>query len=316
MTRLAVLWLGVALAVLGTGCAKKGPVPGEGRVQVAGGSVWYRIVGTGKGTPLLLLHGGPGAPSYYLDPLAPLGSDRPVIFYDQLGAGRSDHVSDTSLFTIERFVDELATLRAELGLEEIHLFGHSWGSLLAVEYMLTRPEGVRSLVLASPALSLPRWKQDALDLLATLPDSVRHVIQEHEAAGAFDAPAYQAGTMLFYQRFLARRLPWSAEVESTFANLNHDLYAYMNGPSEFTITGTLQNHDVTDRLGEIRVPVLFTAGRYDEATPATVQYYQSLIPGAELAILQSSAHLTMHDEPEEYRRILREFLAKMDTVKH
>ncbi len=85
--------------------------PGEGFVDVPGGRVWYKIVGSGTRTPLLLLHGGPGAPSYYLKPLAALADERPVIFYDQLGAGHSDHVTDTTLFTIDRFVQELAAVR-------------------------------------------------------------------------------------------------------------------------------------------------------------------------------------------------------------
>lgn len=309
-------WLtGAAMLCLITGCGKKALTPSEGYVQVTGGRIWYRVVGTGKGTPLLILHGGPGVPSLYLESMAGLGSDRPVIFYDQLGAGRSDHVTDTSLFTIERFVEELATLRAALDLEEIHLYGHSWGTILAVESMLTKPEGVRSVILASPALSMPRWQEDARDLLAALPDSIRATIEHNEAAGTVESPEYQAATMQFYAQYLARRQPWSAEVESTFAQMNKTLYGFMNGPSEFTITGTLQNYDATDRLGRIGVPVLFTTGRYDEATPATVQYYHSLIPGSKLAILQSSGHLTMHDEPEEYRRILREFLAEVDQKK-
>lgn len=116
----------------------------------------------------------------------------------------------------------------------------------------------------------------------------------------------------YYQWFLARRLPWSADIDSTFAQMNQALYVYMNGPSEFTMTGTLKDYDATARLGELTLPTLFATGRYDEATPATVQYYQSLVPGSELVILEQSGHLTMQDEPERYVQVVREFLEKVE----
>jgi proline iminopeptidase len=115
-----------------TACEKPGLKEEEGFVKVEGGNVWYKLVGSGKGTPLLLLHGGPGFTSHYLNPLSDLSNDRPVIFYDQLGSGRSDLTTDPALWTVEHFVKQLATLRNELGLKEVHILGHSWGSQLAL----------------------------------------------------------------------------------------------------------------------------------------------------------------------------------------
>jgi proline iminopeptidase len=293
-------------------CAPRGLEPGEGFVDVPGGRVWYRIAGGGTATPLLLLHGGPGAPSYYLKPFEALADERPVIFYDQLGAGRSDPITDTTLLTVERFVAELAAVREALGLDEVHLLGHSWGTMLATDYLLTKPAGVRSVILASPAISIPRWLADADTLLSTMPDDVQQAVARHEAAGTFDDPEYQAAILAFYQRYLARRQPWSADIDSTFTQIGLNVYGYMWGPSEFTATGTLQDYDRTGRLGEIALPTLFTTGRYDEARPATVAYYQGLVPGAELAILEQSAHLTMQDEPDESVRIVREFLRRVE----
>ncbi len=130
-------------------------------LPVEGGNIWYQIVGTGKGLPLLTLHGGPGFPHDYLETLAALGDERPVIFYDQLGCGKSDRPSDLSLWRTGRFVRELMQLREALGLERFHLLGHSWGTMLAVEYLLAGGTGVERLILASPALSMPRWIEDA-----------------------------------------------------------------------------------------------------------------------------------------------------------
>lgn len=294
------------------GCGPRRLAAGEGFVQVPGGRVWYRIVGGGTRTPLLVLHGGPGAASTYLKPLAALADERPVVFYDQLGGGRSDRPDDTSLWRIERFVEELGAVRRALGLDEVHLYGHSWGTMLATDYMLTRPRGVQSLILASPALSMRRWIHDADSLRSTLPDSVQAAITRHEQDGTTDAPEYQSAMMLYYQQFLARRQPWSPDIDTTFAELNPAVYGYMQGPSEFTITGTLKDYDRTDRLHEIAVPTLFTAGRHDEASPPTVAYYQSLVPGSELAIIEQSGHLTMQDEPERYLEVLRAFMRRVE----
>ncbi len=154
MSRIAIVSL---LTVILAGCADAGLSPTEGYVDVEGGRVWFRIVGSGNATPLVLLHGGPGAPSHYLNPLEQISEDRPVIFYDQLGAGRSDRPTDTTLWRVDRFVDELAQLRSALGLDEVHILGHSWGAMLAMDYMLTEPDGVKSIIFASPALNVKRW---------------------------------------------------------------------------------------------------------------------------------------------------------------
>jgi proline iminopeptidase len=270
------------------------------------------MVGGGSGTPLLLLHGGPGFPSYYLEPLAALSDERPVIFYDQLGAGRSDRPSDNSLWTTERFVREVAQVREALGLREIHLYGHSWGSMLATDYMMTKPSGVKSLLLAGPALSAERWMQDAGKLKLALSESSQAAIIKHEAEGTTDSPEYQAAMLEYYKLYLCRRDPWPPELEKTNAEIGFDVYFTMWGPSEFRATGLLKSYDRTPQLGSLQLPVLFTAGRYDEATPATTEYYRSLVPGARLHIFEDSAHLSMLDEPEENVRVIRNFLRSVE----
>src|SRR5688500_18581791 len=130
----------------------------EGTISVDGYKVWYRTVGDG-GIPLLTLHGGPGAGHDYLEPLEGLADERAVVFYDQLGCGKSDQPDDTSLWRIERFASEIDTVRDALGLERIHLLGHSWGGWLAIEYMLTQPKGVVSLILGSTSASTREFVQ-------------------------------------------------------------------------------------------------------------------------------------------------------------
>jgi proline iminopeptidase len=287
--------------------------PTEGYIDVEGGRVWYRTCGSGDKTPLLLLHGGPGAPSYYLNPLEGVSQDRPVIFYDQLGAGRSDRPADTSLWTVERYVRELGKVREALGLDRVHMLGHSWGTMLAVDYLLTEPEGVRSLILASPAISARRWAEDAARLLAQLPAEVQETIRHHDAAGTTDDPACEEAIMEYYKRYFSRKDPWPPELLQAFEDLNTDVYGLMWGPSELAATGTLKDYEREDALPGLDLPVLFTTGRHDEATPETVEHYRSLVPGARITIFENSAHMTMHDEPEASVETVRGFLNEVES---
>ena len=287
--------------------------PGEGFIEVTGGKVWYKIVGGGTGIPLLMLHGGYGVSSIYLKPLEALADQRPVVFFDQLGCGNSPGPSDTSLWTIEKFVEQIAAVRKALNLKQVHLYGHSWGSMLAIDYMLGEPAGVRSVILASPVISIEKYFQDKLKLLETLPDSISQVIKKNELEGTLDSPDYMPAMMVFLGQFFARKQPWSDELNMAFATLNRDMGGYLFGPNEFSVTGTLKNYDRTDRLSEINLPTLLITGEYDISTPATAKYYQSLIPGAELEIIENAGHLTMQDNAEADIKAIREFLAKVEN---
>ena len=128
-------------------------------------------MGGGDKTPLILLHGGPGGHSCGFAVLSELGRDRRVIRYDQLGTGQSERPADLNLWRTERFVDELDAVRKALGLNEVHILGHSWGGTLATEYLLTKgQQGVKSVILSSPLISTPRWISDARRLRSTLPE--------------------------------------------------------------------------------------------------------------------------------------------------
>ncbi len=285
---------------------------GEGYVELTEGKVWYRITGTGDKTPLLLLHGGPGFPSYYLNPLVELGDDRPVIFFDQLGCGRSTHHTDTTLMTIGSYVEQLEQLRKVLGLESFYLYGQSWGTMLGVDYYLKYPKYVKAMILSSPALSATMWAQDAEILITTLPDSIQAAISKSVETGDFNHPEYQNAINIFYQNFMARKLPWDANMDSTFAEMNQDIYGFMWGPSEFTPTGNLKNYDRTNRLGDIKIPTLFICGEYDEARPETVQYYHSLVPNSKFEVIKNAAHITMHDNPSADIAAIRDFLVDIE----
>jgi proline-specific peptidase len=276
--------------------------------------VWYKIVGAGDAIPLLTLHGGPGAGCDYLEPLEALAVDRPVVFFDQLGCGRSEQPDDRALWHIERFVEEVAAVRTALDLERIHLLGHSWGGWLVIEYMIGKPSGVVSLILASTSASSPQVAHETARLKAQLPQEVQETLQRYEAVGDFHHPAYEDAMMEFYKRYICRLDPWPDQLTRSLNNLmgNPVPYETICGPNEFTITGNLKDWDRTDRLGEIAVPTLITCGRYDELTPTCAETLHRGIPNSEMHIFEQSAHTAHLEETERYLQSVREFLGRVE----
>jgi L-proline amide hydrolase len=288
----------------------------EGYVPVERGyRVWYRIVGGGaehEDIPVLTLHGGPGATHDYLEDIGGLASDsRRVIFYDQLGSGNSDQPDDTSLWQVPRFVDELATLRRELGLEKIHLLGQSWGGMLAIEYMLTQPQGVVSLILASTTPSIPLWVEEANRLRDELPPDIQATLLKHEEAGTTDSQEYQQAMQVFYDRHVCRVSPLPAHVQRTFEKMG-TVYLAMNGPSEFHVTGVIKDWDRSDRLSEIHVPTLITSGAYDESTPRINELMHRGIAGSEWVLFEHSSHTAHVEETERFLATVGAFIKKVE----
>jgi proline-specific peptidase len=290
-------------------------VKAEGHIVVPGGRVWYQIVGADRpGVPILCLHGGPGMAHDYLENLSDLARNRPVVFYDQLGSGRSERPDDESLWTVGRFVEELAAVREALGLQKLHLFGNSWGGWLALQYALDRRPQLSSLTLSSSPPSVARWIADCAVLRAELDEPVRAVLDRHEAGGYFSCPEYQWAITQFYRRHLCRVEPWPDCLERTFAGMSEQVYTTMWGPSEFgPVTGRLRTWDVTDRLAEIRVPALVTGGRHDEARPEHLAILADGILGSELVIFEDSSHTAFIEEHELYVQTIEDFLARVEA---
>ncbi|WP_156319916.1 proline iminopeptidase-family hydrolase [Bacillus sp. FJAT-18017] len=285
----------------------------EGFVGVTGGRVWYRIAkGERDAAPLLVLHGGPGSTTYPLQRLDELtkGADgRTIIYYDQLGAGRSQGPTDKLLWNLDRYVKELGQVREQLGLEEVHILGHSWGTTLLAAYLLTKPSGVKSAIFSSPCLSAPQWAKDQERLLKQLPVETQEAIARCEADGTTDSEEYKQAMEVFAKNFVCRIEVSKEEREAVSQLANREIYNTMWGPSEFCVTGNLKEFDCTPKLHELDVPSLFLCGRYDEATPESTSYFSSLIPGAKLHIFEKSAHSPYREQPEEYRQVVKEFLA-------
>lgn len=285
----------------------------EGFLEVTGGKVWYIIHNeTAEGTPLLVLHGGPGSSSYSLQGLKELATDRPVILYDQLGCGKSDRPDDDSLWTLAKFVEEVAQVRTGLGLKKVHILGHSWGTTLAAASYFNNPEGISSIIFSSPCLSAPLWEKDQKKNLALLPLEVQETIRSCEEKGNTDTPAFQQAIEVFNDHFVCRLKPYPEHLKQGKHFRNPHVYQIMWGPSEFTVQGNLKTFDCTEQLSKISIPTLYTCGRYDEATPASTEYYSSRTPHAAFHVFEESAHMAYIEEPEQYRKVMNEFLSLLD----
>jgi proline iminopeptidase len=293
------------------------PIDQEGFVQVEGGKIWYKIEGGGDKTPLLIMHGGPGSRSCAMMPgYKLLSNERPVIFYDQLGSGNSDRPSDTSLWRIERFVDEIDLLRKALHLDKVHILGQSCGSTFLMEYLATKsPNGVQSVIFSSPMLSTEKWISDAKYLLGEMPENLQDTIAKYEQLMEYDAPSYLAATDSFYVRHLTRKgLPYGLNKEcNNVGGFNVEVYNHMWGPTEFTATGTLINFDRTADLKNIEAPVLFITGEYDEARPETIYEFQAMTRNSEVAVVPDAAHMTMIDNPDYVKKVIGEFLSLVES---
>jgi len=286
---------------------------GQGHLAVPGGNIWYNITGTGNGIPVVLLHGGPGFGSFYLKPFEELGTDRQVIRYDQLGSGKSDMITDTAMFTIDHFVKELDSLRVFLGLKKWHVLGHSWGTMLALEYYRKYPDQVASLTFGSACFDIPSYEKRARQLLTTLPDSLQIAIEKAEASGNYEDPLYLEAMNKFYSMYLVRN-PIQADMDSTWATYNAGIYVYMFGPSEFTVTGTLKNYNATSFLPQIEVPTLFTVGEFDEVGPELVKSFSDKVPDSRYVLFPGSAHMTPWDARDANIKVVREFLNSVDSL--
>jgi proline-specific peptidase len=287
----------------------------EGRTPFRGYETWYRDVGPENGVPLVCLHGGPGSSHHYFEPLEALAEEgRRVVMYDQLGCGSSDRPDDPDLWTVELFVDEVGAVRDALGLERIHLLGSSWGSMLGIEYVLTKPEGLVSLILNSPPTSSETWKEEALRLRDALPEDVKSTLAKHEAAGTTDDPEYEAAEEEFWRRHICLVDPMPDCVRRGRAAKNRAVYEALWGVSEWNPSGKLRDWDVRHRLHEIEVPTLVTSGLHDECTPKLAEDAQRLIPGAERVLFEESSHMAFVEEPERYRAVLTEFLVRAEAA--
>jgi L-proline amide hydrolase len=284
------------------------------------GSTWYRVVGDLKSskTPVMVLHGGPGAGHNYCEPIADVlaQTGRAAVLYDQIGCGNSTHLPDKpkEFWTPELFMEELVLLTEHLGIsQKYNIVGQSWGGMLGMQFAITKPKGLNALVVADSPASMEVWVSEANKLRKELPPEVEATLLKHEAAETTEDPEYIAAVDVFYSRHLCR-IPQPPYVLASFEQLAADptVYHTMNGPSEFHVIGSLKHWDIRPQLKEISAPTLLVSGQYDEATPAMVKEINGLIPGSKWELFAESSHMPHVEEPAKFKRVVAEFLDSHD----
>ena len=278
--------------------------------------VWTKCCNSSPSKRLLLLHGGPGMTHEYFESFDTYFADGDIeyIYYDQLGSHNSDNPADRKFWTIERFVDEVDQVRKALGLDASNFFllGHSWGGVLAMEYALAHPEALKGLVISNMMADCVDYQRYADDVLGPQMESgVLARIKELEAAGQYESEEYEALLMPHhYEKHVLRRPmdQWPACVINALEHANKDLYVYMQGPSEFGISGVLATWDRSEDLQKIAVPTLVIGAEYDTMDPLYMKWMAQQIPRGSFLYCPEGSHMAMWDDAEVYHNGIRRFI--------
>jgi proline iminopeptidase len=277
--------------------------------------VWTKKVGSGR-IQVLTLHGGPGCTHEYLECFEDFLPQEGIEFYyyDQLGSAYSDQPEDPSLWTVDRFREEVEQVRKGLGLENFYLFGHSWGGMLGIEYALKYQQHLKSLVISDMTASIASYMAYAGELRRNLPKDVIAILDKYEAKNEYSNPEYEQ-TMFtrVYSEHLCRLDPWPDPVVRTFKHLAQPVYNTMQGPNEFVITGNFKDWDRWKDLSSIRVPTLFLVGRHDTMKVDDMKKMASLVPRSRFGVCENGSHLCMWDDQESYFRHLLGFWKDVDA---
>lgn len=284
-------------------------------------NVWTKRVGNNPRMKLLLLHGGPAATHEYFecfDSFLP-GEGIEYYYYDQLGSAYSNQPADSSLWTTERFVDEVEQVRKALKLDKsnFYLLGHSWGGILAVEYALKYQNNIKGLIISNMMMSAPDYGKYAEEVLGPKMDqAILKEIKELEANGDFENPRYMELLIPhYYAEHVCRINPdeWPEPVNRSFAHLNFMIYNMMQGPSEFGIGGTLAKWDRKADLPSINVPTLVIGATHDTMDPKHMEWIASQVQNGRYLNCPNGSHMAMWDDQEVYMNGVVKFIRDVDS---
>ena len=288
----------------------------DGYVDYLGFKTYYKIFGEnepGKKT-LLVLHGGPGDCHNYLLPLAQIADryGRQVVFYDQIGCGKSNipHQED-DFYTYDLWANEFYEVRRQLGLDDIHVFGNSWGGMLAMYCAIRDDTGINSMVVNGSPVRMDTWLSEANRLIEYMPKDMQEAMAEAERTGNYETPQAQAAYNEYYRRHVVGMYPFPDYVSESFAMVG-ECYEVMQGASEFVVTGKMKDWDIREQVKGIKVPTLMLSGTNDEATPFVIKEGYDLIPNCEWALVQGAAHIGVTNHNEEYMAATEKFIERFE----
>ena len=197
-----------------------------------------------------------------------------------------------------------------LGLGKVHLLGQSWGGWLSVEYGVTWPQHLKTIILENTCGDMPHLVSELNRLRAALGPETEAMMQQHEAEGTIDHPEYQAAVTILNYRHVCRLPQWPAPLQRSIDGMNMAIYGAMQGPNEFLYTGNLKDWNRIPDMHRITAPALITVGKYDELTPACALRMKHALPDAELVVFPNSSHTPFYEEPDAYYRVLLDFLGR------
>lgn len=281
--------------------------------DVPGGRVAVYDTG-GSGVALLLVAGGPGwsCQSLFAGHARLAERGRRVVAWDPLGCGQSDNPTDTALWTLERYSDEVEAVREALALGDVHLLGQDWGAMVAVEAALKKPSGIKSLVLLTAIGDVDVHLAEAERLRGDLAPETVAMMKRREADGTTDHADYDAAMMEIFARHVCRLDPWPEPFRRSVESLNKPLYDHLQGPNEFRFTGAIAGWSCLDRIGGLAMPACVMAGRHGWCTPHEATLLADALPNAQLAVFEESGHIPYFEEPDAYDAVLSGFLAASD----
>lgn len=290
----------------------------EEYVDFRGFKTYCKIVGEnqpGKKT-LLVLHGGPGNCHNYLLTYADMADryGRQVVFYDQIGCGKSSipHQED-DFYNYDLWTDEFYAVREALGLDDIHLFGNSWGGMLGMRCMLKDDTGVNSFVINSSPVRIATWLEEANRLIKYMPQEMQDAIAEAERTGDYETPAAKAAYDEYYKRHVIGL--YEKDYPDFIIESNEgagECYMVMQGASEFVVTGKMKDWDIREEVKNIKVPCLALSGTDDEGTPFVIKEGVDLIPNCEWALIQGAPHVANVTHPDECLAVVENFISRFE----
>jgi proline iminopeptidase len=282
-------------------------------------NVWTKRIGNNPRIKVLLLHGGPGGSHEFFESFESFLPAEGIefIYYDQLGSYLSDKPTDSSLWTTERFVEEVEQVRIALGLnkDNFYLLGHSWGGILATEYALKYQQHLKGLIISNMMSSCPDYGEYANEVLAQqMPRPVLDSIRTIEAKKDFGNPKYmELLTPYFYEEHLCRALPWPEPITRAFPHINQQIYVLMQGPSEFGISGRLEKWDRSKDLPQIKVPTLTIGGKHDTMDPEHMKWMATQVQQGDSLVCPNGSHCSMWDDQPHYFPGLIKFIKAVDA---
>jgi proline iminopeptidase len=283
--------------------------------------VWTKRFGNNLRIKVLLLHGGPAMTHEYMECFESFFPKEGFEFYeyDQLGSYYSDQPTDSSLWTIEHFVDEVEQVRKALGLNKDNFFllGNSWGGMLAMEYALKYQDNLKGLLVCNMMASCPDYGKYANDVLAKQIDpSVLKEIRAMEAKKDFANPRYMELLIPnFYNQHLCRLKEWPDGFNRSMKHANNTIYTMMQGPSEFGVAGRLVNWDIKSRLKEIKTPTLMVGAKHDTMDPAAMEAQSKMVQNGKYLYCPNGSHLSMWDDQEIFMNGVIKFIKEVDAGK-